>query len=229
MIGLGAEARRHHRFAVLQHQHSLTGKLGVRSLTLALLVVTVLLALADWGSQVAGDTTIPGGPLDELAHLLTTLLVLGAIGGLRCARFTVAALVASVAIDLDHVPALLGSRWLTAGTPRPYTHSLLTLAVVLAATVVIARQRVLVAGALVGLTSHFWRDLGEPGSGVSILWPFSYRPESVPHVVYLLTIVLLLGACVARLVRFGRLQSRREGCQTLGGVPWCEARRGRAD
>ena len=107
--------------------------------TLAL--TTVLLAAADWGTRLAGDTVIPGGPLDELAHLLTTLLFFWALGPRARERFLVPALIASVAIDLDHVPGRLGVDWLTAGTPRPYTHSLLTIAIVLASALVLRRRR----------------------------------------------------------------------------------------
>ena len=51
------------------------------------------------------------------------------------------ALISSVAIDLDHIPGRLSVGWLTAGTPRPYTHSLLTIAVVLVSAWVLRRRR----------------------------------------------------------------------------------------
>src|ERR1700746_2754859 len=75
----------------------------------------------------AADRRIPfavlaTGPIDEVAHLAT-----GALGLLALAcfidaprRFYVAGLIASVAIDLDHIPLYLGL-----GDPdqRPVTHS----------------------------------------------------------------------------------------------------------
>ena len=164
-------------------------------------IAVVLLAGADWGYRLAGDTLFPGGPLDELAHLLTTLILFWALGSRARERFLVPALIASVAIDLDHIPARLGADWLTAGTPRPYTHSLLTIAVVLAIALLWPRRRDLWLGVAIGLASHFWRDMAEGGSGVSLLWPVSYHSFQYPHGLYLAVIgvfVLVDAALCAR-------------------------------
>jgi hypothetical protein len=160
-----------------------------------------VLALSDWGSELAGNTFLPGGPLDELAHLCTCLLVLWALGRGPTERFLGPALVVSVAIDLDHVPGQLGIDWLTAGTPRPYTHSLSTIAVVLVAALMVRRRRDLLLGIAVGLVVHFWRDLSEPGSGVSLLWPWSYRAFQLPHASYVaaMTVIVAVGAWQSRL------------------------------
>ena len=162
--------------------------------TLAL--TAVLLAGADWGTRLAGDTVIPGGPLDELAHLLTTLLFFWALGPRARERFLVPALIASVAIDLDHIPGRLGVDWLTAGTPRPYTHSLLTIAVVFAIALLWRRRRDLMLGLAIGLAIHFWRDTMEGDSGVSLFWPISNHPFQYPHGVYLaaMAVFVLIGA-----------------------------------
>ena len=187
-----------------------------RLLTLSpvtLAVAVVLLGAADWGTRLAGDSVFPGGPLDEIAHLLTTLLVLWALGSQARERFLVPALIASVAIDLDHIPAQLGADWLTAGTPRPYTHSLLTIAVVLAIAVVWRRRRDPLLGVAIGLAIHFWRDMAEGGSGVPLLWPFSYHSFQYPHGVYVAVIAVLalinaaLCANGSRTIR--RVRSRR--------------------
>lgn len=50
--------------------------------------------------------------------------------------FVGAVLVSSVLIDADHIPDRLGIDWLSSGTPRPYTHSLLTIVVFLIATLI---------------------------------------------------------------------------------------------
>jgi len=149
-----------------------------------LAAAVIVLASADWGYRLAGDALFPGGPLDEIAHFLTTLLVFWSLGSRTRERFLAPALVASVAIDLDHIPARLGVDWLTAGTPRPYTHSLLTIAVVLAVAVLWRRRRDLLLGVAIGLAIHFWRDMGEGDSGVSLLWPFSYHSFQYRHGVY---------------------------------------------
>lgn len=158
--------------------------------TLAL--TAVLLAAADWGTRLAGDTLIPGGPLDELAHLLTTLLFFWAFGPRTRERFLVPALIASVAIDLDHVPGRLGVDWLTAGTPRPYTHSLLTIAIVLASALVLRRRRDLQLGIAIGLGIHLWRDMGEGESGVSLLWPISNHSFQYPHGAFVAVMAVLV-------------------------------------
>lgn len=152
----------------------------------------VLLAGADWGTRLAGDTVFPGGPLDELAHLLTTLLFFWALRPRARERFLVPALIASVAIDLDHIPGALGVDWLTAGTPRPYTHSPLTIAVVLASALVMRRRRDLLLGIAIGLAIHFWRDMGEGGSGVSLLWPVSDHSFQYPHGAFVAVMAVLV-------------------------------------
>jgi inner membrane protein len=111
------------------------------------------------------------------------------------------AMIASVAIDLDHIPGRLGADWLTAGTPRPYTHSLLTIAVVVAIALLWRRRRDLMLGLAIGLAIHFWRDTMEGDTGVSLLWPISNRPFQYPHDVYLgaTAVFVLIGAarCLA--------------------------------
>lgn len=144
----------------------------------------VLLAGADWGTRLAGDTLFPGGPLDEIAHLLTTLLVFWALSSRARQRFLVPALIASVAIDVDHIPDRLGVDWLTVGTPRPYTHSLLTIVIVLAIAALWRRRRDVLLGVAIGLAIHFFRDMGEGDSGVSLLWPLSDHSFQYPHGVY---------------------------------------------
>ncbi len=164
-----------------------------------LLVATVTLFAADWTYERAGDSFFPGGALDETAHLLTMLLVLWALGPRFCRpRVLLPALVASVAIDIDHIPGYLGADWLTAGTPRPYTHSLLMLAAFVAAAVIWRRRRVALFAIALGLTVHFWRDLSESGAGVSLLWPWSDHVFTLPHTGYLLAIGAIVGVDAMR-------------------------------
>ena len=163
-----------------------------------LAAAAVAFAAFDWASELAGSSTFPGGPLDEIAHALTALLVLWALGERASERFAASALVASVMIDVDHVPALLGGRWLTAGTPRPYTHSLLTIAVVLLAARVSKRRSDTLLGVAIGLAIHFWRDMAEPNSGVALLWPLSDRSFSLPHGTYVAAVVVVITIVAAR-------------------------------
>ena len=170
---------------------------------IGLLVAVVLLAASDWASLRAGDSVVPGGPLDECAHLMTMLLLLWALGPAITRRFLVPALIASVAIDVDHIPQHFGAGFLTVGTPRPYTHSLLTVAVVLGLVWAWRSRRELWLGVALGLLVHFWRDLAEGGPGVSLLWPFSYAWSSLPHWSYVLAMAGVVGVVTVRLVARG--------------------------
>lgn len=152
-----------------------------------LALAAALLLLADWLYRRAGDSFLPGGPLDESAHLLTMLLIVWAMPAALAKRIAVPALIASVAIDADHIPQYLGLRFLTVGTPRPYTHSLLTIAVLLV-TALAARKpntRRILIGVVVGIVFHFWRDLSESDTGIALLWPFSDTVATLPHWSYL--------------------------------------------
>jgi hypothetical protein len=156
-----------------------------------LVAASLGLAASDIGTDLAHGSTFPGGPLDETAHALTTLLVIWACGPRVTERLLGPAIIASVAIDLDHVPDRLGAGWLTAGTPRPYPHSLTTIAALVAGGWLWRRHRRLLHGVAAGLAIHFWRDLGE--SRISLLWPFSDRGFRLPHVVYVLVMLGVIG------------------------------------
>src|SRR5208282_1717894 len=109
------------------------------------------------------------GLVDEVAHLSTAALGLLVLARFIDAprRFCVAALIASVAIDVDHIPLYLGL--LGSQAQRPVTHSLLTVAVFVAAAVASRRHRAVLAGVATGLVLHFARDLAE-GPGVRVFW-----------------------------------------------------------
>jgi inner membrane protein len=124
----------------------------------------------------AADRRVPfdiliSGLLDEPAHLAMAalgLLVLACFIDVP-RRFYVAALIASVAIDLDHIPFYLGL--LGNQDQRPATHSLATVTVFAAAAVVSRRHRAVLAGTATGLVLHFARDIAEGPPGVRMLWP----------------------------------------------------------
>lgn len=140
----------------------------------------------------------PGGPLDETAHVATTVLVLWALGPRVNPRIWVPAVIASVVIDADHIPGRLGASWLTAGTPRPYTHSVATVLAVLVLSAAGRRRRIVWLGVALGLSIHLFRDLAEPGSGVALLWPLSDHSFSLAHWLYLAAMASLAGVVVAR-------------------------------
>jgi inner membrane protein len=137
------------------------------------------------------------GLTDWAAHAATVILMLGVIGEVS-ATFAAGALAGGVLIDLDHIPQYLGTEFLTEGTPRPYTHSLLTVILLgLAAWRSRGELHVFLAGASIGLVSHLIRDMAEPGQngGVALLWPLSDWGVTIPYVVYGAAVMLLfLGA-----------------------------------
>lgn len=153
-------------------------------------IATVLFVIADGLDQQVSSVWL-AGPLDETAHALTALLFIWAAGGVLD-RIAVPILVASVAIDLDHLPGDFGARWLTAGDPRPYPHCLLAIVMVLLLAWRVARWRRCLCGVAVGLAIHFWRDLAEPGTGVGLLWPASSASFSLPHPLYLTVMALVV-------------------------------------
>lgn len=135
--------------------------------------------------------------LDESAHLATTTLALAAVGA-RDRRFVVAALAAGVLIDLDHLPAAtLDWQVLTAGSPRPYPHSLASVAAVLTASgLAPARWRRPLLGTALGLASHFLRDATDGTPGLPLLWPLSRRGVRLPALLQ--TPLLLIALRLAR-------------------------------
>jgi len=172
------------------------------------LACAALLFLADWAYQRSGDSVFPSGPLDETAHFLTALLMLQWIPAQHRVKIIVPALIASVAIDLDHIPQYLGYRFLTDGTPRPYTHSLMTPLVLLALAVAVRRYRAIFVGLALGVMLHFFRDLAEGnGSGVALLWPFTDHAFSYPHSTYLALMACVVAAdlCLGFLSRRKRV------------------------
>ena len=103
----------------------------IRSWALPILLAGLALAF-DAADRKVPFSVLASGALDEPAHLATGALGLLALSCFIDAprRFYVAGLIASVAIDLDHVPMYLG-----VGNPsqRPVTHSLATVVVVVVA------------------------------------------------------------------------------------------------
>jgi len=166
--------------------------------------------------SVVASSTAPTefAAVDEPAHLATCLLFLLALLTLVRSRrptlsFVAAAAVASVAIDLDHLPGLLGWHGLTSGVPRPYTHSLVTpLALVLLGLIAGGRAKPIAFGAAFGVGAHLFRDLCT-GPGVALLWPVSSGAVRPPYVVFASGLVLTSGVVVIAAPRAGRSPSSR--------------------
>jgi inner membrane protein len=143
---------------------------------------------------------LTSGVLDEVGHLATAVLVLTAAAGnatLRRHRTVVlSALIASVAIDADHVPLYAGVSHIAADG-RPFSHSLTTVVVLIAAASALPRRRRVIAGAALGVTLHFLRDVGT-GPGLPLWWPISAADVRVPYALYLGTLVALAAVATLR-------------------------------
>jgi len=158
------------------------------------------------------------GPLDEVAHLATAALGLLVVACLVDAprRFYVAALIASVAIDLDHIPLYLGL--LGDNGQRPVTHSLATVAVFAVAAVASRRHRAVLAGVVTGLLLHFARDMAEGPPGVRILWPLQGQAWTLSYGWFLGMIIVFTGARLI-LVTLGVPRTRIRLFQRPSPVP----------
>jgi hypothetical protein len=147
----------------------------------------------------AADRRIPfgvwtTGPVDEVAHLSTAALGLLVLACFIDAprRFYIAALIASVAIDADHIPLYLGL--LGDEAQRPVTHSLSTVAVFVVAAAASRRHRAVLAGVATGLVLHFARDIAEGYPGVRVFWPLQDTSWMVGYWWFLGMIVVFTAA-----------------------------------
>jgi membrane-bound metal-dependent hydrolase YbcI (DUF457 family) len=143
------------------------------------------------------------GMLDEPAHACTGTLALSALGETFELPVLLAAVAGSVAIDLDHLPGMLGSDLLVLPRPtptRPCTHSLVTLALLMTAALPVrgsARRLILVAAS--GLAMHYFRDVTEPGgAGAPLLWPLSDRVYSLGYRWYVAALLALAALALGR-------------------------------
>jgi membrane-bound metal-dependent hydrolase YbcI (DUF457 family) len=165
-------------------------------LATALVAVVLLLDLV-WSLLEGSTGRLAYALVDERAHLATctvALLSLMVLARNRLpARFVAAALVASVAIDIDHLPRYLGSHMMTGDLPRPYTHSLLLVAVLLGLGLALKRrdQSLVVLGLAFGVSAHLLRDLAT-GPGVPMLWPVSSEAMVIPYPLFAGSLALLV-------------------------------------
>jgi membrane-bound metal-dependent hydrolase YbcI (DUF457 family) len=158
--------------------------------------VVVVLAVQPLLDRLDYDTQFAlVGIVDWLGHLATGVVLVALLRPSR--RVALGILLGSVLIDVDHLPSELGTDLLTAGSDRPYTHSLAILLAVAAAAAV-TRSRLLLGGAI-GLAGHLFRDIGTGDAGVPLLWPLSDTPAVVPFAVYVavLAAVALIAARAA--------------------------------
>jgi inner membrane protein len=183
----------------------------LRLVALALVGLVLGLDLA-WALSGINDGSLLYGVIDEPAHLATcavALILLALSGRALAPSFVLAALLASVAIDLDHAPQRLGFDFLTAGTQRPYFHCALVVLVALLAAAALPRWRVPLLGVAFGFAAHLARDLAT-GPGVPLGLPFSDSSVRLPYLLYAGALVAAALACWAPVPQ-GRPGAARSG------------------
>lgn len=171
-------------------------------------------SLALVAAVVIADSTLPWQQMslvlqamaDELCHVATALVVLGALIRFRGTppdpTFGWSILACSVLIDADHLPMEFGSSVLTAGTSRPYFHALWVI-VALIVAMVVARywsQRAktpassttvyILAGAAWGVSAHFLRDVAT--APISLWWPVTEAAVEVQYWWYVLALLVII-------------------------------------
>ncbi|HEX3561703.1 MAG TPA: glycosyl hydrolase [Solirubrobacterales bacterium] len=142
-----------------------------------------------WSLLVGSTGSFGYGFLDVPAHVATCAVALFAVSALANVRlrapFVAAALAASVAIDIDHLPGYLGWHGLAGSLPRPYSHSLALVAALLVCVWATrggtARQVSL--GLAFGVSAHLLRDLAT-GPGVPLIWPVSSEVIVAPYALF---------------------------------------------
>jgi len=117
-------------------------------------------------------------------------------------------LACSVLIDIDHLPLEFGSSILTAGTPRPYTHALWVVAVLITATLLARWQSrrsggsasagavPILAGAAWGVSAHFLRDVST--ANMSLWWPLTDAHVEMPYWCYVVALLLIVAFPLTR-------------------------------
>lgn len=186
----------------------LAAKRGVSlGLITAILVIDLVIPWSGPGylPRWQGLTFVPRAFVDEPCAVATALVTLGAITRFRGAppdpKFGWSLLAWSVLIDIDYLPQEFGNSILTKGTPRPYTHALWVLVVLIAATLVVScwGQRAktpasaatvqIVSGAAWGIGVHFIRDLAT--APMSLWWPVTNRPVQQPYWCYAMELLII--------------------------------------
>jgi membrane-bound metal-dependent hydrolase YbcI (DUF457 family) len=123
------------------------------------------------------------------------------------------ALASSIVIDIDHLPGELGSSFLDRGAMRPYSHSLITVALLVALGLRWRQYRRQILAAATGVAFHLLRDTGT--GGTPLAWP-AVRDVGLPYEVYagiLLglaaprTLIPLIARSSSRMGRKGQLPS----------------------
>lgn len=171
----------------------------VAGLTVAIVCAAVVVTAVDVVAWRARPGQAVWGALDESGHAATGFILACAVLRDRTIKRIAMVVAASVLIDLDHIPGFFGSAIIQGHAPRPYTHSIagLVLVLAIAAACRVPARIVILLGAALAL--HFWRDLAEPGGpGLAFAWPVSHAVATIPYGLYAAVVGLLVFVALVR-------------------------------
>ncbi|MDQ3609487.1 MAG: metal-dependent hydrolase [Actinomycetota bacterium] len=133
------------------------------------------------------------GAADWIGHLATTAILVAAIPP-PLPRTLIIGAFAALLIDLDHIPDLLADEGINAETPRPVTHSLLTVlaigAIAAAVRARLPRYGDFALGVAIGVPMHLVRDVFV-GPGVALLAPLYGGVVEGPFLLYLAGLIFV--------------------------------------
>jgi len=174
----------------------------------AVLAALVAVILAVQGLLALDPPTLILGAIDWTGHFATVALLLAA-SPKRLPPALIAGAFAATLIDLDHIPDIVGDVDLSNTTPRPVSHSLVTvlaagaIAAVLRARLRDQRYRDFALGVAIGVPLHLLRDVFT-GPGVALFWPLSAEPVNGMFLVYLVAMIAVAAYAATRTRRAGR-------------------------
>jgi hypothetical protein len=163
---------------------------GREAVLLALVAAAVIIIIDDllFCYPLAQRVT---APLDEVAHAATMVVVLCALAGWVPRAFVAGSLLGAVMLDVDHLSIVFHLHAWAPVHGRPYSHSLVMVAVVTLLTCLSGRWRVFGVGVACGLLSHLFRDLGT--GVVPLFWPLTTVQVTIPHSMYEAAMVGVVG------------------------------------
>lgn len=180
------------------YSHQVRGHLRVSKLMRTAPAAPLIVAVIDYVYGFSSPPLVFAALMDETGHVATAALLIVALTKRPSREFTLAALASSVLIDIDHVPMQFGWDVLTRGTPRPYTHSILSVLIAGCMGLVFKRDAGRRArGISFGITAHLIRDVAT-GGGVSLFWPVTNQNVHVSYAPYVVLLCLLSGVILVR-------------------------------
>jgi inner membrane protein len=214
---------------------TLASKRGVSlALIAAIVIVDLAIPWAGWSylPRWQGLSFVPRALVDDPCAVATALIVLGAITRFRGTppdpKFGWSLIAWSVLIDIDHLPQEFGTSVLTEGTPRPYTHALWVLVVLILATLAARRWSQhaktpaaaatvqILAGTAWGIAAHFLRDVAT--APMSLWWPVTKAAVQQPYWCYVLELLVIVAMPPVRR-RASIVQSKTSEPAVAPGMP----------